>query len=86
MQLSPELLNQKKKLQTEVMFKDSDIKKLSRAKLQAEVEVRDFKRKQMQLQSDLLLKENELKRIDAQIMQFQNELIKLKHKMNNLGR
>lgn len=86
MQLSPELLSQRKKMQMEIMLKDSDIKKIARAKLSAEIEVRDIKRKQSQLQMDLAVKENMIKKMDAQNMQLQNELIKLKHQMNNLGR
>ena len=86
MQLSPELLTQKKKLQIEIMLKDSDVKKWTRARLDAEVAIRDLKHKQAQLQMDITVKENIMKKLDAQNMQFQNELIKLKHQMNNLGR
>ncbi|KKQ80175.1 MAG: hypothetical protein UT03_C0031G0003 [Candidatus Moranbacteria bacterium GW2011_GWD2_38_7] len=86
MQLSPELLTQKKKLQIEIMLKDRDVKKLTRARLDAEVAIRDLKHKQAQLQMDITVKENIMKKLDAQNMQFQNELIKLKHQMNNLGR
>lgn len=86
MQLSPELLSQKKKMQMEIMLKDSDVKKIARARLGAEVEIRDIKRKQAQLQMDLVAKESLLKKMDSQNIQLQNELIKLKHQINNLGR
>ena len=85
-ELDPELLAQKKKLQIEVMLKDSDAKKIMRAKLLAEVSIRELKHKLAQIQQEMILKENELKKCDAGSMQLQNELIKLKHKINNLGR
>lgn len=86
MQLSPELISQKKKMQMDIMLKDSDVKKNMRARLEAEIAVRDIKHKQAQLQMDLTLKENLLKKLQAENTMMQNELIKLKHKMNNLGR
>lgn len=86
MQLEPELLAQKKKMQMEIMLKDSDVKRLMRAKLDAEIAIRDLKHKQSQLQMDLTLKENMLKKLEVENIQIQNELIKLKHQMNNLGR
>ena len=86
MQLEPELLAQRKKMQMEIMLKDSDVKKNMRARLEAEVAVRDIKHKQAQLQMDLMQKENLLKKLQVEDMQMQNELIKMKHQMNNLGR
>ena len=86
MQLPPELLAQRKKLQMEIMLKDSDAKRIVREKLMNEIAIRDLKHKQSQLQMDLILKENALKKLDGENMQIQNELIKLKHQVNNLGR
>ncbi|EKD58900.1 MAG: hypothetical protein ACD_56C00034G0002 [uncultured bacterium] len=86
MQLSPELMSQKKKMQMDIMLKDSDVKKNMRARLEAEIAVRDIKHNQAQLQMDLTLKENLLKKLQAENTMMQNELIKLKHQMNNLGR
>ncbi len=73
-------------MQMDIMLKDSDVKKNMRARLEAEIAVRDIKHNQAQLQMDLTLKENLLKKLQAENTMMQNELIKLKHQMNNLGR
>ena len=74
--MNPELLAQKKKMQMEIMLKDSDVKKNAREVMQAEIEIRELKQKQNQLQVELVLKENLLKKLVATRMQIQNELIK----------
>lgn len=84
--MEPELLAQKKKMQISVMLKDSDVRKIERAILQTEVEMRDIKHKQAQLQSELIAKEGVYKKLAGEKMLMQNELIKLKHQINNLGR
>lgn len=86
MQLSPELEAQKKKMQMEIMLKDSDMKRNERAMIETEVALRELKHKQVQLQTEFAVKENQLKRMAADHVQTQAELIKLKHQMNNLGR
>lgn len=86
MQLDPILLSQKKKMQMEIMLKESDVKKLMRSKLDSEVAIRDLKHRAAQIQMDIAVKETSIKKIDSELMQVQNEIIKLKHKMNNLGR
>lgn len=86
MQMDPELLTQKKKMQMEIMLKDSDVKKNERATLEVEVAIRDLKHKQAQLQTEFLLKENLLKKLKGEHLQIQAELIKLKHQINSLGR
>lgn len=84
--MDPELLAQRKKLQMEIMLKDSDIKRSERAMLEVDVVLRELKHKQAQLQTETLLKENQLKKLTADHQQMQLEIIKLKHQMNNLGR
>lgn len=86
MQMDPELLAQRKKMQMEIMLKDSDVKKNAREIMQAEIAIREIKQKQNQLQVELVSKENLMKKLMATKMQIQNELIKMKHQMNNLGR
>lgn len=86
MQTDPQLMVQKKKLQMEIMLKDSDMKKNEREMLAAEIEVRELTRKQAQLQTELILKENLQKKLASNHVQLQAELIKLKHQMNSLGR
>lgn len=83
--MDPALLAQKKKMQIEIVLKDSDVRKVEREILQMEVEIRDIKHKQAQLQTDLIVKENAYKKLAAARMQMQNELIKLKHQMNFIG-
>lgn len=84
--LDPELMRQKKKMQMDIMLKDSDLKKNERDMLAAEIAMREFKQKQTQLQMEHVLKENLWKKLNANKIQIQAELIKLKHQMNNLGR
>jgi hypothetical protein len=86
MQMDPQLMAQKKKMQMEAMLKDSEMKKNERDMVQAEIFLRDLKRKQAQLQSEFLAKEIQLKKLASEHVQLQAELIKLKHQMNNLGR
>jgi chromosome segregation ATPase len=86
MEMDPQLLAQRKKLQMEIMLKDSDMKKNERELMNNEIALRDIKHKQTQLQSEFMLKENQLKKLNADHIQLQAELIKLKHQMNNLGR
>ena len=85
-EMDPEILAERKKMQMEIMLKDSDMKKNERNKLAVEVLIRELKYKLTQIQSEILSKEAEMKKIQGDQMQFGNELIKLKHQMNNLGR
>ena len=84
--LTPELEVQKKKMQMDIMLKDSDLKRNERAMIEAEVALRELKHKQAQLQSEFIVKENQLKKLSADHVQIQAELIKMKHQINNLGR
>jgi hypothetical protein len=84
--LPPELLAQRKKMQMEIMLKDSDMKKNEREMMSAEIVMRELKQKQAQLQMEYILKENLLKKLKTDHIQIQAELIKLKHQMNFLGR
>ncbi|KKQ50615.1 MAG: hypothetical protein US70_C0035G0002 [Parcubacteria group bacterium GW2011_GWD2_38_11] len=86
MQMDPELLEQRKKMQMEIMLKDSDMKRNERALIEIEVVMRELKHKQIQLQTEFVVKENQFKRLTADHVQLQAEVIKLKHQMNNLGR
>lgn len=86
MQLDPMLLSQRKKMQMEIMLKESDVKKLVRSKLDAEVAIREMKHKAAQIQMDIAVRETSIKKIESETIQIQNEIIKLKHKINNLGR
>ncbi|EKD46873.1 MAG: hypothetical protein ACD_67C00032G0002 [uncultured bacterium] len=84
--MNPELMAQRKKMQMEIMLKDSDLKKNERAIVEAEVALREIKHKQTQLQTEFIMKENLSKRLNAEHVQIQAELIKLRHQMNSLGR
>ena len=86
MQMSPELLAQRKKMQMEIMLKDSDLKKNEREMMAAEVAMREIQHKQTQLQVEYVMKDNQLKKLISSHVQLQAELIKLKHQVNNLGR
>jgi hypothetical protein len=82
----PAIVAQRKKMQMEIMLKDSDIKKNQRALLDIEISLRDNRHKQAGLQSEFIVKESQFKRLTALQVQLQAEIIKLKHQMNNLGR
>lgn len=84
--LEPEQLQQRKKIQMEIMLKDSDVKKNERLMLDAEIAMRELKHKMTQLQSDFIVKEGLVKKLSAEHVQLQVELVKLKHQMNNIGR
>lgn len=86
MEEDPQIKAERKKMQIEVLLKDSDVKKNMRLKLEVETALRDLKHKSDLLQAEIISKENILKKIEAENVQLQNELIKLKHKMNSLGR
>ena len=75
----------RKKIQLEIILKDSDLKKSMRNKIIIETDLRDLKHKDSLIQMDILSKESQLKKIEAEAMQFQNELIKLKHQMSSLS-
>lgn len=85
MQLDPQLQAQKKKMQMEILFKESDLKKNERLKVELEVVIRDLKHKESQLQAEMILKESQLKKAEEAHMQLQNEIIKLKHQMNAIN-
>jgi len=78
--------HERKKIQMEVLLKDSDVKKNMRLKIEAETALRDLKHKSDLIQSEIFSKESLLKKIEAENMQLQNELIKLKHQSTSLGR
>lgn len=82
----PELILQKKKMQMEIMLKDSDLKKNERAIVEIEIILHELKHKQSQLQAEFIVRENQSKKINADHVQIQAELVKLKHQMNSLGR
>ena len=82
----PAISDQRKKMQLEVLLKDSDVKKNMRSRIEIETALRDLKYKDNLIQAEIVSKENLLKKIEAEYMQLQNELIKLKHQMNSLGR
>lgn len=83
--MDAELLAKRKKMQMEIMLKESDMKRNERLKAELEIAIRDMKHKELQLQTEEDSKESMLKKVEAEISQMQNELIKLKHKMNTLG-
>lgn len=85
MQTNPEILAERKKMQIEILLKDSDLKKSMRARIEVETALRDLKHKENLIQSEIISKESQLKKIEGESLQFQNELIKLKHKMNALS-
>ena len=76
---------QKKKMQMEIMLKETDVKRIGRAMLEIEVSMRDIKHKQAQLASEYISKELAYKKLVSDQVLMQNELIKMKHKMNNIG-
>ena len=82
----PAISDQRKKMQLEILLKDSDVKKNMRSRIEIETALRDLKHKDNLIQAEIASKENLLKKIEAEYMQLQNELIKLKHQMNSLGR
>ena len=82
----PQILADRKKIQLEILLKDSDLKKNMRSKIDVETALRDLKHKESLIQMEIISKESQLKKIEAEFMQLQNELIKLKHQMNSLGR
>ncbi len=86
MQLEPEALAQKKKMQMEMILEESDVKRAQRNKLVLEAEIRELKSKKQQAEMELTLKEGKLKRTNEEIVAMQNELIKLKHKIISVGR
>jgi len=85
MDQDPQIKAEKKKMQLEILLKDSDVKKNMRSKIEVETTLRDLRHKESLIHMDILSKENQLKKIEAEAVVLQNELIKLKHKMNSLG-
>ncbi|HOF42521.1 MAG TPA: hypothetical protein PLF30_00480 [Candidatus Moranbacteria bacterium] len=83
--MNPEISAQKKKMQMEILLKESDVKKFERVKVELEIALRDIKQKEAQLQADKASKESRLKRTEEDITQLRNEIIKLKRQMNMLG-
>ena len=83
--MNPEISAQKKKMQMEILLKESDVKKFVRVKDELEIALRDIKQKEAQLQADKASKESRLKRTEEDITQLRNEIIKLKRQMNMLG-
>lgn len=83
--MDPQTQAQKRKMQTDIMFKEADLKKNERLKVEMEISIRDLKRKEAQIQAEMVQKESQLKKVEEINMQLQNEIIKLKHQMNTLG-
>ena len=83
--MNPEISAQKKKMQMEILLKESDVKKFERVKVELEIALRDIKQKEAQLQADKASKESMLKRTEEDITKLRNEIIKLKRQMNMLG-
>lgn len=79
------MLAQKKKMQMEILLKESDVKKFERVKVDLEIGLRDIKHKELQLQADKALKESRLKKTEEDIFQIRNEIMKMKRQMNMLG-
>ena len=82
----PQVKADKKKLQMEILMKESDIKKNERAKIDTEVILRDLKHKEALIQADILSYNKKMEKIQADETQMQNEIIKIKHQFNSLGR
>jgi hypothetical protein len=85
MQLDPQAISQKRKMQMDILFKESDLKKNERLKSELEISIRELKLKESQIRSEMILKEIQLKKIEEAHMQLYNEIIKLKHQMNTFG-
>ncbi|MEI7621448.1 MAG: hypothetical protein WCJ51_02855 [Candidatus Moraniibacteriota bacterium] len=82
--MDPEILRKRKKLQVELVLKDSDAKKAEREKILLEVEIRGLKNKQQQLTVEMATKEVKLKKTQQDLLAIQNELVKMKHQLNSL--
>lgn len=85
MSIDPQILAERKKMQLEILLKESDLKKLERFKMQAETDIRDIKHKTDLLNAEMISKESQLKKIESEHMMLYNEIVKMKHKMNSLG-
>ena len=81
----PQIAAERKKLQVEMLLKDSDVKKNMRNRMIIETDLRDLKHKGSLIQMEIISKENQLKKIEAEFILLQNELVKLKHKMSSLS-
>jgi len=83
-EIDPQKLSERKRLQIEIVLKESELKKYEREKLLLEVETRTLKSKLAQTEMEITQKQIKAKRNQDQLMILQNEIIKLKHKMNFL--
>ncbi len=81
--VDPEVLARRKKIQMEIIMKESDAKRLDRDKIILEAEIRALKGKKQQIEIDSILKETKLRHMRDELMMMQNELIRLKHKMSS---
>lgn len=81
----PQIKAERKKMQLEMLLKDSDVKKNMRSKIEVETTLRDLKHKESLIHMEILSKESLLKKLEAENVVLQNELIRIKHKMNSLG-
>ena len=81
----PQIKAERKKMQLEMLLKDSDVKKNMRSKIEVQTTLRDLRHKESLIHMDILSKESLLKRLEAEAVVLQNELIRIKHKMNSLG-
>jgi hypothetical protein len=82
----PQLNSEKRRMQVELVLKDSDLKKNLRLKMELELAIRDMKKKQVQMEFDLVAKTSLMRKVEAEIILLQNEIIKEKHKLAGLGR
>ncbi|MEI8343352.1 MAG: hypothetical protein WCF93_00200 [Candidatus Moraniibacteriota bacterium] len=81
--IDPEVLARRKKIQVEIIIKESDARRLERNKIALEAEIHAMKSKKQQIELDVAIKESKLKHMQDELMMMQNELIKLKHQMSS---
>lgn len=86
MEEDSQIKTETKKMQMEILLRDSDLKKNMRLKIEAETTLRDLNHKKSLLEVEIHSKEDHLKKLEVEIIEIQNELIKMKHKMSALGR
>jgi len=75
---------QMRRIQTDIMILDADLKKKVRAKEEILMELKRLKREQDMLMVEIKNKDSELKKIDNDQMMLMNEIKSLKKKLNVL--
>jgi hypothetical protein len=83
--MDEQLISQKRKMQMEMLMKESDAKKMEREKATIETELRELKHKINLIQAEMTSKESLIKKIEGEELLLHNEIIKMKHQMNSLG-